>query len=167
MNMNKILAWRRTLRRSVKVAQHDRLAHVLVALALHRAEARLRLDELRRHRAIALAQQLALRGDAELLALGGDAAASLLVHVGLVNGARAVIGASALPVCSTKRSAAQCSASLQSRRAQSICGRPAEDLLEPVLLFAPHCVYAIGEIQVLGFDPRAAAIHSSGACALV
>ena len=161
MNMNKILAWRRTLRRSVKVAQHDRLAHVLVALALHRAEARLRLDELRRHRAIALAQQLALRGDAELLALGGDAAAPLLVHVEF-DGEIAVVRAYALPVCSAKRSAA-----VWSRRAQSVCGRPAEDLLEPVLLFAPHCVYAIGEIQVLGFDPRAAAIHSCGACALV
>ena len=145
----------------VKVAQYNRLAHVLVALALHRAEACLRLDELRRHRAIALAQQLALRGDAELLALGGDAAAPLLVHVEFGDGESVVVRANALPVCSAKRSAAQ------SRRAQSICGRPAEDLLEPVLLFAPHCVYAIGEIQVLGFDPRAAAIHSSGACALV
>ena len=139
MKLSQILAWGRDFRRSgaeprlvrVKVAQYNRLAHVLVALALHRAEARLRLDELRRHRAIALAQQLALSGDPELLALGGDAAAPLLVDVEF----SAVICASALPVCSAKRSAA-----VWSRRAQSVCSRPAEDLLEPVLLFASHCV---------------------------
>ena len=136
----------------VKVAQYNRLAHVLVALALHRAEARLRLDELRRHRAIALAQQLALRGDAELLALGGDAAAPLLVHVEFGDGESVVVRANALPVCSAKRSAA-----VWSRRAQSVCGRPAEDLLEPVLLFASHrvCVFGWASRQATEqFTPR-------------